>query len=85
MVKNDTFGPVVDENLIKLFERENSGFSMKIWNRWGQKIYDQSGSYPRWDGQFKDEPGGSDIYIYSIEVNCNGEKMRLTGDVTLIR
>jgi len=82
---NDTFGPVFDDNFIKIFEAEDSGFSMKIWNRWGQKVFDQSGSNPQWDGLFKDDPGVGDVYIYSIEITCEGETMQLKGDVSLIR
>ena len=60
--------------------------SMKIWNRWGEKVYDGTGP---WDGMQKGKPAGSDVYIYLIRVGCpadvEAEERELKGDVTLLR
>ncbi len=82
---NDVFGPVVDENFQKIFEADGSGFTMEIYNRWGKKVFETAGANPTWDGTLKDKPSGADVYIYIIEVNCAGERKKLTGDVALIR
>ena len=82
---NDTFGPVVNDDFIKIFEDSNSGFSMKIYNRWGDKIFEESGANPRWDGNLKGKASSAEVYIYVIEVNCDGERVQLSGDFVLIR
>ncbi len=60
--------------------------NMRIWNRWGQKVYDGPGP---WDGMQNGKRAGSDVYIYAIKVGCavpveDLEKV-LKGDVTLLR
>jgi gliding motility-associated-like protein len=63
------------------------GFSMNIFDRWGQKIYETINSNGRgWDGKFngKDQPNG--VFIYDIKVFMkNGRTEQYTGDVTLLR
>ncbi|MBL0310788.1 MAG: gliding motility-associated C-terminal domain-containing protein [Bacteroidetes bacterium] len=58
---NDTYGPVIPKHLEEVYTIE----SMKIYNRWGQLIYDGNGY---WDGTFKgaEQPVGT--YIYYIKM-----------------
>lgn len=73
---NDTFGPVTN------FDLDVTVF--KIFNRWGQTIYDDPNG--RWDGQFQsvDQPLGT--YVYLIEyLDQNSEKQVVKGHVNLIR
>jgi hypothetical protein len=66
-------------------------FSVKIYNRWGNKIYeyeDRSGEWPGWDGEtrgFGSAPTG--VYYYVIIYDgWNGEKRRVRkGFVHLFR
>ena len=60
--------------------------NMRIWNRWGQKVYDGLGP---WDGTQDGKPAASDVYVYLIKIGCavpieDMEKV-LKGDVTLLR
>jgi gliding motility-associated-like protein len=63
-----------------------SVLNMRIWNRWGEKVYDGPGP---WDGTQNGKPAGSDVYIYLIKVGCpvsvETEERVLKGDVTLLR
>ncbi len=60
--------------------------SMKIWNRFGQLVYEGSGP---WNGRQNGKPAESDVYIYLIRVGCpvivTSEEKVLKGDVTLLR
>ncbi|GEM_PF-2794614 len=60
--------------------------NMRIWNRWGQKVYDGPGP---WDGSQDGKPAASDVYVYLIKVGCavpvEGREKVLKGDVTLLR
>jgi gliding motility-associated-like protein len=62
-------------------------FSMSIFNRWGQLIFETNNIDGRgWDGRFngKDQPTG--VYIYRIKaVLLNGSIEDYTGNVTLMR
>ena len=58
----------------------------KIFNRWGQVVYETSDRKGGWDGSFKGQPQPMDVYAYTLEVEFNdGTKARKTGDITLIR
>ncbi|HFC00668.1 MAG TPA: T9SS type B sorting domain-containing protein, partial [Phaeodactylibacter sp.] len=75
---NDDFGPVIGEGIEMVS-------SIKIFNRWGEKVYESSGNDARWDGTVRGKLGTSDVYVYIITIVCpDGEKQH-HGDVTLIR
>jgi gliding motility-associated-like protein len=63
-----------------------SAINMRIWNRWGQKVYDGPGP---WDGKQDGKPAASDVYIYIIKVGCqvpvDDMEEIFKGDVTLMR
>ncbi|TAK43066.1 MAG: T9SS type B sorting domain-containing protein [Saprospiraceae bacterium] len=60
--------------------------SLKIWNRWGQAVYQESNGNKGWDGRQNGKPAPSDVYIYSIVLRLpDGREVRHSGDVTLLR
>jgi gliding motility-associated-like protein len=68
---------------------EYEGFEMvsfiKIFDRWGEKVYENSGVDPYWDGKIDGKPGSADVYIYILKIVCSDGEAILYGDVTLIR
>jgi gliding motility-associated-like protein len=72
---NDTFRPVVD------YERVRQ-FSMVIYNRWGQMIFETNNPAEGWDG--KDAPEGVYSWVVSYS-NQTGKGYQLKGVVTLIK
>ena len=75
---NDEFGIYAFEG----FEMINS---IKIFNRWGEKIFEDSGPGAMWDGTQKGKPAPMDTYVYVIRVECDEGVEVLHGDVTLVR
>ncbi len=58
----------------------------KIYNRWGQLIFQSSNRKAGWDGTFKGKLQPMDVYAYTLDVEfTDGKKLRKTGDITLIR
>ena len=54
-------------------------------NRWGQRIYDST-TNPTWDGMVDGKQAPVDVYIFILDVECNGETRRLEQrEVTLLR
>lgn len=77
---NDSF------SLIKIGE---GGFEkavrLQVYNRWGQRIYDST-TNPTWDGMVDGKQAPVDVYIFILDVECNGETRRLEQrEVTLLR
>lgn len=60
--------------------------NFRIFNRWGEIVFNQPQAQPGWDGTTGGKPQPSDVYIYVVEIrNLNGEIETLKGDLTLIR
>jgi gliding motility-associated-like protein len=62
----------------------------KVWNRWGQWVYDNENGINGWDGRQKNEEAApSDVYVYfvvyEIDGGTEGAQKPLKGDVTLLR
>ena len=58
----------------------------KIYNRWGQVVFQSNSPYYGWDGTYKGVPQPMDVYTYTLEaVFTDGTKTTRTGDITLIR
>lgn len=78
--RNDVFLPV-SRVPVSILE-------FKIWNRWGQLVYDDSGSQAGWDGFQDGTPAPSDVYIYFIRyeiTGAEGKQYSEKGDFTLLR
>jgi gliding motility-associated-like protein len=60
--------------------------SWKIYNRWGQLVFETNNRKTGWDGTYKGQPQPMDVYAYTLDVEfSDGKKLRKTGDITLIR
>ncbi len=78
---NDDFWPVIPTECGDIQVTE-----MKIFSRWGELIYETNNPDQPWDGNYKGEPAGSDVYVYMIRmINGAAEVALESGDVTLLR
>jgi gliding motility-associated-like protein len=82
------FSPNNDGNndILTIFTEGNlTILGTKIFNRWGQVVFESNDPNPKWDGIFKgdNQPQGS--YVIQIEYIHNGKKAIYTGATTLIR
>ena len=56
--------------------------SIKVYNRWGSIVFESTGSYIPWDGDFNGNPVPDATYYYIIEVE---DDSTLHGNVTVVR
>lgn len=67
------------------------GFGMsrimfRIYNRWGQKIFETTDPKQGWDGTFNGVLQPMDVYVYTLEAEfTDGTRVSRKGDITLIR
>ena len=76
-LSNDVFYP---------FVRFVDDFRMRVFNRWGELVFESHDVNDGWDGTYKgiDQPIG--VYVYTAVVHTyDGEEHILKGDVSLIR
>ncbi len=60
--------------------------SMSIFNRWGEKIFEQYQEEAYWDGSYKNEIQPSGVYIYIATFKSpKGELKTIKGDFLLVR
>lgn len=58
----------------------------KVFNRWGQLVYDNENGDQGWDGRQNGKPAPSDAYAYLILIKLgDGQEVLLKGEVTLLR
>ncbi len=58
----------------------------KIYNRWGQLVFQSTNRKQGWDGTFKGKLQAMDVYAYTLDAEfSDGKKLRKTGDITLLR
>ncbi|MBK6264240.1 PKD domain-containing protein [Marivirga sp. S37H4] len=75
--RNDMFLP-----LVKGVEK----YDMKIYNRWGELIFESNDKEVGWDGYYKGELMPMGVYVFRMELLYeNGRREVKLGDVTLIR
>lgn len=70
-----------------LLSRSVTTFQMKIFDRWGQLIFESDKvSGKGWDGKFKGQDMPMGVYVYMIQVSfANGTIENYNGNVTLLR
>ncbi len=60
---------------------------VRIYNRWGEIVFEDVGGKQGWDGNYKGQRLNRDVFVYYIEATCefNGKTIVKTGDITLLR
>ncbi|MCF8244642.1 MAG: gliding motility-associated C-terminal domain-containing protein [Saprospiraceae bacterium] len=79
--KNDFFRPAFASGVEKIVETA----SMRIFDRWGNLVFEGDGPDVKWDGKINGKPAASDVYIFLLEMTCSDDEVVVRGDVTLLR
>ncbi|MCU0434861.1 MAG: gliding motility-associated C-terminal domain-containing protein [Bacteroidia bacterium] len=79
-----------NDGLNETFRAEGTGitvWNMRIYNRWGEMIFETDNFAAGWDGRIKNTLVQEDVYVYVIDyvAACDGAERRRTGRVTVVR
>ena len=75
---NDVFSVKNPENLDLVI--------LRIFDRWGELLYETTNSQPQWDGTFKGTPCTPGVYVYYLEGHCPMRSNFIkTGNVTILK
>ncbi len=81
---NDFFAPL--ESNCRIIA---STYAFRIYNRWGELVFESNDPEQSWDGTYKDEPAPNDAYFWTLQYTIETEEgempMQRRGDVTLLR
>jgi gliding motility-associated-like protein len=59
---------------------------IKVYNRWGEKVFETQDPSQFWDGTFKSDKCVAGVYIYEVNlVKLNNQRDIIKGSLTLIR
>lgn len=73
-------------NIFMPFMDNHASFVLKIFNRWGEKLYETSDSAQGWSGDYMGEPVQEGVYVYLLQVTSKSNKTyTYTGTITLLR
>ncbi len=73
-------------DFLKIFLQRIQSFELKIFNRWGELVFETNNANILWDGTYKSEPQDIGVFQYYIEgVSISGDRFFRSGTVTLIR
>lgn len=75
---NDYLRPIVGDNV--------QNFTLSIYDRWGNLVYETSSKSAKWDGTYKGNKMNTGVFAYSLDiVYYDGIKENKSGNITLIR
>jgi gliding motility-associated-like protein len=78
---NDCFGPLPYRNLAYV-----TGYSLRIFNRYGQIVFSTNNPYTKWDGTLKEEVNSTGSYMWSASyIYSNVGKKTQRGSVTIVK
>ncbi len=60
-------------------------FYLRIYNRWGQVVYETQDPTEGWDGTFNGRKADIGSYYYLVKFIQNGEEEQMKGDLMLVR
>jgi gliding motility-associated-like protein len=81
-----TPGRFGENGIIKVVGFGITHMDFRIYNRWGQVVFQSNDPYFGWDGTFKGVVQPMDVYGYTLEADfSNGKHVHKKGDITLVR
>jgi gliding motility-associated-like protein len=76
--ENDVYQIIAGKNIARI--------NFKIFDRWGNLIFQSDKKDFKWDGNYKSKPCNSGVYAYIVEVTyVDGKDETLSGNITLLR
>ncbi|HRG60217.1 MAG TPA: gliding motility-associated C-terminal domain-containing protein, partial [Bacteroidia bacterium] len=82
------FSPNGDENNDVLYLRGNciKDFTLKVYDRWGEVVFETRSLQEGWDGNYKGKEAIADVYVYILDYVLFNDKIKHSkGNITLIR
>jgi gliding motility-associated-like protein len=71
---------------VHLHGRGIESFTLKIFDRIGEKVFESSDMEKGWDGKYLGLPMNNGVFVYVLNITfCNGEKVKKHGDITLVK
>jgi gliding motility-associated-like protein len=61
-------------------------FVLKVYDRWGEKVFESTSVSNCWDGSYKDKPVNTGVYVYYFDCELStGESYSQKGNISLVK
>jgi gliding motility-associated-like protein len=61
-------------------------FTLKVYDRWGAKVFETSDMSTCWDGTYKGRPLNTDVFVYYFDaLLSSGEEWHQKGNISLVK
>lgn len=57
----------------------------RVYNRWGELVFETDDINVGWNGEYKSNLQGTDVFGYVLEIECDEEIVQRKGNITLVR
>ncbi|MBK9599493.1 MAG: gliding motility-associated C-terminal domain-containing protein [Flavobacteriales bacterium] len=75
---NEDFQPILNGY-------DNWRYQFFVFDRWGERIYDTRDRNASWDGTYHGKPVKTEVYVWKVVLNRNGDERVFYGHVTVVR
>ncbi|MCB0772369.1 MAG: T9SS type B sorting domain-containing protein, partial [Flavobacteriales bacterium] len=75
---NEDFRPVLNGF-------ENWRYQFLVFDRWGELIHQSRDRGTAWNGSYKGKPVKSDVYVWKVVLNREGDERVYYGHITVVR
>ncbi|MCS6818345.1 MAG: PKD domain-containing protein, partial [Chitinophagales bacterium] len=73
-------------DVVKIYANYAKEVDFKIFNRWGEKVFEGKSLDEGWDGYYKNELCEPGVYVYTVTVTyLDDKKVTCSGSITLVR
>ncbi len=84
----NSFSPNGDGNndIFQIYGVGIKTIDLKVFNRWGEKVYESNNQFEGWDGTYKGVMQNPAVFAYQVSITyLNDKKTMKTGSITLVR
>jgi gliding motility-associated-like protein len=75
-----------ENDVLYLRGRNVEVMHLKIYNRWGELVFETDKQTVGWDGTYNGKPVDPAVFVYHLSVKCvDGQEFFKKGNVTVIR
>ncbi|HXH17446.1 MAG TPA: gliding motility-associated C-terminal domain-containing protein, partial [Chitinophagales bacterium] len=79
-------GDLFNDILYVYYQFPVASVRFRIFNRWGEKIFETKNINDGWDGSNKGKPQPPGVYVYYVEaVFTDGQEKQIKGSVTILK
>ncbi|MCG8577131.1 MAG: gliding motility-associated C-terminal domain-containing protein [Flavobacteriales bacterium] len=75
-----------ENDVLYVYGQNIEEMEWKIFDRWGEKVFESNDQSDGWDGTYKGRPLDPDVYVYHLKVKCaDNQENLIKGNITILR